>query len=123
MIRKDRVLALTPPVAQLLALLAIYGCWAAAGAQLGRSPRPMADDPASIGGFSSDLYSLCLPLVFVLFLVWLVTWLLACVMADSPKARPDGKWGLGAAAGIVAFGLHAVLFVVSPGDAVAWFYD
>src|SRR5688572_23106722 len=83
MMRNVRLLAWAPVVSMTLMILAMYGSWAVAYAQLGRPPRPMIDDPNSIGGFSSGLYAFLSPLVFVLFFIWAVTSFLACLIADS----------------------------------------
>jgi hypothetical protein len=123
--RRDVLVAWAPMTSVVLMILAVYSSWAVAYAQLGRKPRPNADDPASIGGFSSAWYDFCLPFVFVLLVVWCVTSVLACVMADSPKSEPGNRWLVGVTACLMALGPFVLLFLMlsSPGDAIGWFFD
>ena len=120
-----RLLAWAPATSAALMILAIYCSWATAYVQLGRRPRPNIDDPDMIGGFFTELYDLCLPLVFVLFVIWTITSAFTLLMADSRKVEHWRGWGLGFVVGLIAFGLLCLLFVLrsSPGDAIEWFFD
>jgi uncharacterized membrane protein len=120
-----RLLAWVPATSVAMMIFAMYSSWAAAYAQLGRRPRPNIDDPNMIGGFSTDLYDLCLSLVFVLFIIWAGTSAFTLLMADSRKTERWRGWGIGFVMGLVAFGSMFLLFVLqsSPGDAIEWFFD
>jgi len=108
-----------------LVIITMYCSWAVAYTQLGRRPLPNIDDPNSIGGFSTDLYEFCLPLVFVLLAIWFVTSILTCVIADSPKGERREGWLVSLTAGLIAFGPFVFLFLLfaSPGGAIGWFFD
>jgi hypothetical protein len=120
-----RLLPWLPVTSVVLMILAMYSSWSAAYAQLGWRPRPNIDDPESIGGFSTDLYEFCLPLVFGLSGIWIVTSVLTCLIADSPRTERPSGWLVNLTAGLIAFGpfVFLILLYASPGGVVGWFFD
>ena len=123
MIRKVPLLAWAPAASMLLMIVAVYSSWAVAYGQLGRHPRPSIDDPKFIGGFSTDVYTICVWLILVLAAIWALTSLIALVMGVLPKTKHRSGWWLGFAAGLIAFGVQVPLLRNSPGDAIEWFAD
>jgi hypothetical protein len=125
MTRNIRLLAWMPVTSMALVIIAMYSSWAVAYTQLGRRPQPNVDDPKLIGGLSTDLYEFCFPLVFVLLVIWFVTSILTCLIADSPKAERRDGWLVRLTAVLIAFGPFAFLFLLyaSPGGAIGWFFD
>lgn len=128
MIRKIRLLAWVPLASVVLMFAAVYASWAVAYGQLERRPRPSADDPKAIGGFSTDLYDFSAPLVSVLLITWAVTSLFAFAMGIREmgmrsKTMQPGRWWFGFAAGVIPIFLLIVVVRHSPGEAMEWFFD
>jgi hypothetical protein len=112
------------PVASVaLMIVAVYFSWVVAYWQLGRRPQPSWDDPKYIGGFSSDVHYYCWKFILVMLAIGAISSLLVMVMGSLPKTKQRGRWWLGLAAGLIAFGLLIPLARWSPASAIEWFLD
>src|SRR6185369_3979595 len=105
MIRRVSPLAWAPAVSAVLMIVAVYCSWAVAYVQLGRRPRPSMDDPKSIGGFATDVYSFSVWVIGILAVIWAVSLLLKLGRTASPEAKGRNGRFLDFANGFIAVGL------------------
>src|SRR5690606_30352962 len=88
---KVRSFTWVPAASAALMLVAVYGSWAVAWAQLGRRPRPSMDDPRHIGGLATDVHTFSVWMIGFLAVVLVVAFLVRLRSAAPEATRRDGR--------------------------------
>ena len=105
-------------------LAAFYVTWLVAWVQLGHQPRPMLDDPKSIGGFSGDVYMIS-GVFLILMPVLAPLGLVASFLCPIPMRR-NVRGGLSAGLMVlyVLLAVSAILMLrADPGRVAEWWFD
>ena len=101
-----------------------YLTWLIAWVQLGHRPRPMVDDPKSVGGILDIAYYL--PGIFIMLLPVLAPIGLAASFFCPITARRDVRYAIRAAIAILYVALCAFVLLTlryDPGQVVEWWFD
>lgn len=105
-------------------LAAFYVAWLVAWVQLGHQPRPMLDDPKSIGGFSDDVYMISG--MFVILMPVLAPLGLVASFLCPILVRRDVRGGLSTGLMVLYVLLAASAIWIlraDPGRVVEWWFD
>lgn len=103
-------------------LCSAYLTWLVAVASLGRSPRPLFDDPYLVGGAVRGAHQVSVALLVILF--WTAFASVVVTLVLSLWRRLPWKTSLAfSGASLASWGLAVLYGRIDPGRVLAWFLD
>lgn len=100
----------------------VYVTWLVASTSLGRSPRPLLDDPGTLSSAVRATHAASVLLLLLLLSLWLAS--VAATLVLSSLRKLPWKATLTLAGASLASWLLAILYGrIDPGRVLAWFID